>query len=77
MTEPTQFDVTLTFSTGDPETVSRIIMPRVDARTHLSAADGIVRQLGDGDGFSRDDLVEITITLSDPPVARNLLAQHR
>ncbi len=76
--DPRTFSVALTFSVDDPETVARITI-EVQARTHLSAGEEALGKMdsGSGEGFTRDDLLEITVTLSDPPVARNLLAHYR
>lgn len=73
----TGWDVTITFDVGDPETVARITVRNVQAvRPTAAAQRTILDTVGDGRGFSYDDVIEVTATRSDPGVRANLLATY-
>lgn len=73
----TSWTVAVTFSVGDPETVARITIPGVEAvRPTAAAQRAILSAVGDGSGFTYDDVVEVVVTRTDPGVARNLLATY-
>lgn len=67
----------MTFGVGDPETVARVTVRNVEAvRPTAAAQRAILDTVVDGSGFTHDDVIEVTVTRTDPGVARNLLATH-
>lgn len=69
--------VAVTFDVGDPLSVARITVGDVEAARPAAAAQRAVQSVvGDGSGFTHDDVVEVTVTRTDPGVAPNLLATY-
>lgn len=72
------FTVVMIFGIGDPESAVKITLKEVPGFNALTAAgDAVSRACASGKGFTYQDLIEVTVTLSVPGVKRNLLAQHR